>query len=138
MSNPSVDTTDSHPAATALSNDETVNEDTGDQSLQVKTGAIKEESVKKELVKDDNVINEEIKSETVKEEATSKQESNGTVKVKEEDEKTTPRTRSRTYENGMLKTSAREEKGGKNSKYDPSVLPQTDDPKKIRAQVCIL
>ncbi|POS86076.1 hypothetical protein EPUL_002087 [Erysiphe pulchra] len=35
----------------------------------------------------------------------------------------------------MLKTTARVQEGVKNSKYDPSVLPITDDPMKIRAQV---
>ncbi|RKF61581.1 La protein-like protein [Erysiphe neolycopersici] len=35
----------------------------------------------------------------------------------------------------MLKTTARIQEGVKNSKYDPSVLPITDDPMKIRAQV---
>lgn len=44
----------------------------------------------------------------------------------------------RVYDNGVLKTSARtQEDPRKNSKYDPSVLPETDDPKKIRAQVGI-
>lgn len=43
----------------------------------------------------------------------------------------------RTYENGMLKTSAsiQYERGGKNSKYDPSVLKTSENPKEIRGQV---
>jgi lupus La protein len=41
----------------------------------------------------------------------------------------------RTYENGVLKTSAHQHEGKNNSKYDPSVLPVTDDPKQIRSQV---
>lgn len=43
----------------------------------------------------------------------------------------------RTYEDGMLKTSAREDQydRSKNSKYDPSILPETDDPVLIRNQV---
>lgn len=40
-----------------------------------------------------------------------------------------------TYPDGVLKTSARIKEGVSNSKYDPTVLPITDDPKKIRAQV---
>lgn len=42
----------------------------------------------------------------------------------------------RTYENGMLKTSAQEQlDSDKNSKYDPSVLAITDNPQEIRGQV---
>jgi lupus La protein len=39
---------------------------------------------------------------------------------------------------GMLKTKARvdHKNSAANSKYDPSVLPDTDDPEKIRNQVC--
>jgi hypothetical protein len=40
-------------------------------------------------------------------------------------------------DNGILKTSAQIDETRKNySKYDPAVLPATDDPSKIRAQVC--
>ncbi|RKF64409.1 hypothetical protein GcC1_132001 [Golovinomyces cichoracearum] len=39
-----------------------------------------------------------------------------------------------TYPDGVLKTSARVRAGVSNSKYDPTVLPITDDPIKIRAQ----
>lgn len=44
----------------------------------------------------------------------------------------------RTYEDGVLKTSAREDATdrNKNSKYDPSILPETDDARLIRNQVC--
>ena len=48
----------------------------------------------------------------------------------------------RTYDEGelkgVLKTSAHEDPTGdkrKNSKYDPSILPETDDPSEIRRQV---
>lgn len=42
----------------------------------------------------------------------------------------------RTYENGMLKTSATEQSDrGRNSKYDPSILKTSDNPKEIRGQV---
>ena len=44
----------------------------------------------------------------------------------------------RTYEDGVLKTSAKEDATDrkKNSKYDPSILPETDDAQLIRNQVC--
>jgi lupus La protein len=42
----------------------------------------------------------------------------------------------RTYENGMLKTTATEQPDrGRNSKYDPSILKTSDNPKEIRGQV---
>jgi len=43
----------------------------------------------------------------------------------------------RTYEDGVLKTSAQEDPSDRrnNSKYDPSVLPETNDPQLIRNQV---
>lgn len=40
-----------------------------------------------------------------------------------------------TYPDGVLKATARNIEGVSNSKYDPSVLPTTNDPRKIRAQV---
>jgi lupus La protein len=45
----------------------------------------------------------------------------------------------RTYDNGMLKTSAtiQYDHGSRNSKYDPSVLRTSDNPKEIRGQVRI-
>jgi lupus La protein len=45
----------------------------------------------------------------------------------------------RTDEDGVLKTSAKEdlENIKNNSKYDPSVLPESDDPHLIRQQVCL-
>ena len=46
----------------------------------------------------------------------------------------------RFYSDGVLKTSRREDANGNkrnNSKYDPSILPDTDDPNAIRNQVCL-
>jgi len=45
----------------------------------------------------------------------------------------------RTYEDGMLKTSRQVDENNRrnNSKYDPSVLPESDDASKIRGQVGI-
>ncbi|RFU24627.1 hypothetical protein B7463_g11720, partial [Scytalidium lignicola] len=60
----------------------------------------------------------------------------GVEKAKDEGESKSHEPKVRKDENGILKTSARSyENPRKNSKYDPSVLPETDDPKKIRAQV---
>jgi lupus La protein len=55
------------------------------------------------------------------------------VKGEEKDEK-----KVRTYDNGILKTTRRADESGdfkKNSKYDPSILPETDDGAEIRKQV---
>lgn len=59
---------------------------------------------------------------------------NGTEEAKQPEKKPSG---PRTYENGMLKTSAsvQYDRGGKNSKYDPSVLKTSDNPKEIRGQV---
>ncbi|SZF02176.1 unnamed protein product [Blumeria hordei] len=43
-----------------------------------------------------------------------------------------------TYPDGVLKATARNIEGVSNSKYDPSILPTTDDPQKIRAQLLIV
>ncbi|KAH8804726.1 hypothetical protein F5884DRAFT_822688 [Xylogone sp. PMI_703] len=60
----------------------------------------------------------------------------GPVKSEDEEKVKSPERHVRTDANGVLKTSARSyDDPRKNSKYDPSVLPETDDPKKIRAQV---
>jgi hypothetical protein len=63
----------------------------------------------------------------------------GDVKIESKDAKKngTEKNGFRTYEDGVLKTSAREDHKdrSKNSKYDPSVLPDTDDPQLIRNQV---
>jgi lupus La protein len=68
-------------------------------------------------------------------------EANGTSNTKEEDskdEKIDRKDRERKYSNGVLKTSAKidEENYKNNSKYDPSILPETDDAQAIRNQVC--
>lgn len=54
---------------------------------------------------------------------------------KERRKKQSGRNGPRTYENGMLKTSATADNGNRNSKYDPSVLKTSDSPKEIRGQV---
>jgi lupus La protein len=55
----------------------------------------------------------------------------------EQGEKRSARRGPRTYENGMLKTSAitQYQHTNRNSKYDPSVLKTSDNPKEIRGQV---
>jgi len=81
------------------------------------------------------------KVEDVKVEANSNVEGTGATNAKEEkdikEEKKTPEKK-RVYENGVLKTSARAdlEDFSKNVKFDPSLLPISDDPKEIRGQVC--
>lgn len=56
-----------------------------------------------------------------------KAEENGEAKTETEQEK----------ESTMLKTKGRLDPEVNNSKYDPSVLPVTDDPQQIRVQVWI-
>jgi hypothetical protein len=67
-------------------------------------------------------------------EAESKGDQSDTKEVKQEQKNGHDGVR--TYENGMLKTSAQEQpEFSRNSKYDPSVLAVTDNPKAIRGQV---
>ncbi|KAH7313148.1 hypothetical protein BKA65DRAFT_154036 [Rhexocercosporidium sp. MPI-PUGE-AT-0058] len=116
MSDLKVEATEPDPSATSLPNDQTV-----------KTEAVEasEPVVKDTAVEDTKPSNGEA---VVKEEATEKKGENGADSKKD----------ARRYdENGVLKTSAKQDWDNhrNNSKYDPSILPQTDDPSKIRAQV---
>lgn len=63
-------------------------------------------------------------------------ETNGTSNINEDDVKD-EKTVERKYENGVLKTSRKidETNYKNNSKYDPSILPETDDAQAIRNQV---
>jgi lupus La protein len=132
MSNLNVETTEPDPAVTSLPIDETVNKEGGDLSAPTDKGVVVVEA------KDTNGITEVEEKETAE-----KNEAVTNIKAENGDEKTeengTPRyKKQRTYDNGVLKTSGQvqEGEGARNSKYDPSILPTTDDPSKIRAQVC--
>ena len=119
MSNLPIETSEPDPVATSISNDQTVNKEDGDPSAPTNTEVIQAAAEGKET---------NGKSEV---EENSKDGENSATKGPDSDLK-----KPRTYEDGVLKTSAREDPYAKsNSKYDPSILPQTDDPKKIRAQV---
>jgi lupus La protein len=99
-------------------------------------------STKDETIKEDvgPVIASE-KVEDVKDEPKGT-ENNGSSNIKEEDvknEKFEEKDGVRTYNNGILKTSRKADDSGdfkNNSKYDPSVLPETDNAQEIRNQVC--
>ena len=122
MSALKVEATEPDPAATSLPNDQTVNREGGDSAAPTE---------KKEAEMTD---------------AESKN-TNGQAEAKEEktekEEKSAATTESNaTKEIGNSRTHNRDQSNRKsynsysnNSKYDPSVLPNTDDPKKIRAQV---
>ena len=78
----------------------------------------------------------------IKEQTTEKSEAATDIKEDKSDKKaeendTSGGNKERFDDNGVLKTSAQIDETRKNySKYDPAVLPTTDDPSKIRAQVC--
>ncbi|KAH8585577.1 hypothetical protein B0O99DRAFT_646619 [Bisporella sp. PMI_857] len=58
------------------------------------------------------------------------------LKMSEETEKKSKTSGPRKYEDGVLKTSAQEDTNPKaNSKYDPSILPESNDASQIRGQV---
>lgn len=118
-----IEATEPDPASTSLPNEETVNKPTGDPSAP--TDTVLEDAKVEATAANGSAIEEE----------SGKTGENGAVTEGKDGEKKERVPRQRTYSNGMLKTSAHEREGKNNSKYDPSVLPETDDHKKIRAQV---
>jgi lupus La protein len=141
MSNIKVETTEPDPAATSFPNDEMINKEGGDPSAPTDKETIVADAKSKETngkveaeekqMKEENRYLKEVKDEKNEEKTDEKTEE------KTEENGTTQKKNPRTYENGVLKTSGQvqEGRGVKNSKYDPSILPTTDDPSKIRAQV---
>ncbi len=122
MSALKVEATEPDPATTSLPNDQTVNKEGGDSAAPTEK---KDAEITDAESKKTNGQAEAVEKETEKEE-----KSAATTESKE------------TKENGKPRTSTREQSNRKgyssysnNSKYDPGVLPNTDDPKKIRAQV---
>ncbi|KAH6717045.1 hypothetical protein BKA61DRAFT_316901 [Leptodontidium sp. MPI-SDFR-AT-0119] len=96
-----------------------------EQTVMTEAVEVSDPTVKDADVADSKPSNGEA---VVKEEAAEKKGENGADSKKD----------TRRYdENGILKTSAKQDWDNhrNNSKYDPSILPQTDDPAKIRAQV---
>ena len=140
-----VETIEPDPAATSLSNDETVSKAGEDQSAPTEKVGVVTES-KPEEVKESNdtadvkesesTENVEVKTEETteekksekKDEKSEKWQKNGHKRgdFKKEYDNSQPR---RTHFNSYPK-------GPNNSKYDPTVLESTDDHKQIRAQVC--
>ena len=80
-------------------------------------------------------------TETEKRAPTTKVDSSEENAESQDAEKKSPsakRNGHRTYDNGVLKSSPQVISPNKrnNNKYDPSILPETDDAKMIRRQVC--
>jgi len=131
MSNLKAEITEPAPAATSLPKDETAKEEAGEPSATNEKDITMEGTELKDVkaapeVKEEQKAEENETATDIKQE---KSDKNGSPEVKKE----------RFDDNGVLKTSARiyESDVRKNySKYDPAVLPPTDDPSKIRAQVC--
>ncbi|KAH7384784.1 hypothetical protein BKA64DRAFT_711905 [Cadophora sp. MPI-SDFR-AT-0126] len=120
MSDLKVEATEPDPSATSLPNDETIKKEGGDSSAPIETAAETETKP----------VNGEVKEEAVEGKVENDSEAKDEKAGKKQDRK-------RYDENGVLKTSARQDWDDykNNSKYDPSILPTTDDPAKIRAQV---
>lgn len=128
------------PAATSLSNDETVNKEGGDQSAPTKKNAEMIDA-KSEDVKETNgstEVKEAEGSEKVEEKNAGKTEEKTEAVVKDEkSEKQNGHKRGefkKEYDNNRGPRNYN--KGPNHSKYDPTVLESTDDHKQIRAQVC--
>jgi lupus La protein len=132
MSNLKVETSEPDPAATSLPNDETVNKDGGDPSVPTDKEAVmaavesKDTNGTTEVEEASTIEKNEATADVEEEKSDDKTEDNGAPQKKKQ----------RTYDDGVLKTSGKVKENARNSKYDPSVLPTTDDPGKIRAQVC--
>ena len=131
MSDIKVETTESDPAATSISNDETVNKTGGDPSAPTDTDSVMAE-VKSEKPNGAEEVKEEEKKEDVdmekNGEATPAKEKNGDTK-----QESSEKYNSRKY--GGDRDRKPWVKHENRSKYDPSVLPSSDNPKEIRAQV---
>jgi lupus La protein len=133
MANLKAEITEPEPAATSLPNDDTVSKKGGDTSSPIGKEVIMPAVETKDVNGATEIVEEQIteKSEVaadIKEEKSDK---------KAEDDGDSGEKKERFDDNGVLKTSARIDETRKNySKYDPAVLPTTDDPSKIRAQVC--
>ncbi|PMD47521.1 hypothetical protein L207DRAFT_159564 [Hyaloscypha variabilis F] len=122
------------PAATSLSNDETAKKEAPEPTAPTDKGVVPA-NAESEDVKDAAEVKDEQKTE--KSEATTGIEEEKSDK-KTERNGSSGEKKERFDDNGVLKTSAKiyESDVRKNySKYDPAVLPTTDDPSKIRAQV---
>jgi lupus La protein len=109
-----VEATEPDPATTSLPNDETVNKEGGNTSAPTEKDAEMPDAESKEAngaagLKEEN--------------GDDKSEKSGAIKK----EQLSPKSSRRQYDNKNRREN--------NSKYDPSVLPTTDDHKKIRAQV---
>jgi lupus La protein len=133
MSNLTAETKEPDPAATSLPNDGTVIKEGGDPSA-----STDKEVVMAAVESEDANGAAEIKEE----QTTEKSEAATDIKEDKSDKKAeengaSGENKERFDDNGVLKTSAQIDETRKNySKYDPAVLPTTDDPSKIRAQVC--
>jgi lupus La protein len=88
----------------------------------------------------EQTVTSSTQDETMKseEEAPATKVEDAAVKPESKDTEKKEKNGIRTYEDGVLKTTAQEDLKDrrKNSKYDPSILPETDDAQLIRNQVC--
>lgn len=127
MSNLPAETAEPDPATTSPDNEQTVNKTTGETDDIPAPVEADGQETNRAATEGTNGESSEGKNEERSEERSEE-------KIATPDK--TPEKKPRTYENGVLKTSAQESPERKrNSKYDPSVLPTTNDPKEIRAQV---
>jgi lupus La protein len=125
MSNLPVETTEPDPAATSISNDETVNKSGGDPSAPTNTDSVMTDA-EAEAEKSNGA--EEIK----KDEKNVDTEKNGeATKIGDTKKESSEKHNSRQHGGDRRPWVKHENR----SKYDPSVLPSSDDPKEIRAQV---
>ncbi|PBP17170.1 La domain-containing protein [Diplocarpon rosae] len=133
MSGLPLDATEPDPSATSLPNEQIVKQEGGDRSAPPSKDNPVAETVTETVTEGKSANGSaEVKEEVIEE----KKEIGSAAEVKSEySEKKDLKRKQRTYEDGVLKTSATQVEGSNNSKYNPKVLPRSDDPKLIRAQV---
>lgn len=135
MSSLPLETTEPDPAATSISNDETVNKENTDDSAPTDTTAIETSApIEKDAAVEDVATKEANGSADKVTEESKETPASGEAKEKNGNGARTYTSHKNPKLNGVLMTTATVD-GKNNSKYDPSTLQPTDDPVLIRAQV---
>jgi lupus La protein len=133
MSNLKAETMEPDPAATSLPDDDTVNKGDGDPSAPTDKEAVMAAAESEDV----NGASEAKEEKTAEKSEAATDVSEEISDTKAEDSGVSSKKEDKIDNTGVLKTKAQIDETRKNhSKYDPSILPTTNDPKKIRAQVC--
>lgn len=135
MSGLPVETMDVDSSATSLPNDAPIKSEVAETSAPTDIAAETSTTEANESIKAEVEPKAVVKDEVMKDAAT-ESGSSAAVKADGEEKKKYDPSEPRYYENGVMKTTVQQDDTNKNnSRYDPSVLPVSNDHKNIRAQV---